>query len=103
MSTRFYRLLSSQSVVLKQSWIQEWHDDRLVPWVHYIPVTMGMDELPSLINFLVNDPEGKRLSIEISREGSTWSRQVLRRIDMSIYVYRLLLELAEIYSSVESQ
>lgn len=49
MSTRFYRLLSRQAVVLKQTWFPEWHDDRLIPWAHYIPVTMSMEELPSLI------------------------------------------------------
>lgn len=101
MSTRFYRLLSHHSVVLKQTWFQEWHDDRLVPWIHYVPVTLEMDELPSLMNFLVNDPEGKRLSEVIAQAGHQWSREVLREIDMSIYIYRLLLELAEIYGPVE--
>jgi hypothetical protein len=100
MSTRFYRLLSHRSVVLKQTWFQEWHDARLVPWVHYIPVTMEIEELPSLMNFLVNDPEGERLSGEIASAGYKWSREVVREIDMSIYVYRLLLELAEIYGPV---
>ncbi|KAH8689007.1 hypothetical protein BGW36DRAFT_402061 [Talaromyces proteolyticus] len=102
MSTRFYRLLSQHAVVLKQSWFQEWHDDRLVPWVHFVPVTMGMEELPALMDFLVNDPEGERLSSEIAQSGSTWSRQVLRPIDMSIYIYRLLLEMAELYGSEDS-
>lgn len=97
MSTRFYRLLSRQAVVLKQTWFQEWHDDRLVPWAHYIPVTMTMEELPALVNFLVNDPVGKGLSAEIAHAGSTWSREVLREIDMSIYLYRLLLEMASLF------
>ncbi|KAJ5909230.1 hypothetical protein N7495_001912 [Penicillium taxi] len=102
MSTRFYRLLSRQAVVLKQTWFQEWHDDRLVPWAHYIPVTMSMEELPALLNFLANDPVGEKLSEEISLEGYTWSRQVLREIDMSIYIYRLFLELTELYGPVEA-
>ncbi|KAM4056554.1 glycosyl transferase family 90 domain-containing protein [Hirsutella rhossiliensis] len=97
MSTRFYRLLSRQAVVLKQTWFQEWHDDRLIPWAHYIPVTMTMEELPALIDFLVNDPEGEALSAEIALAGSARSREVLREIDMSIYIYRLLLEMAELY------
>ncbi|KAJ5367836.1 hypothetical protein N7541_001777 [Penicillium brevicompactum] len=102
MSTRFYRLLSRKAVVLKQTWFEEWHDDRLIPWAHYIPVTMGMKEVPALINFLVNDPQGVQLSAEIAQAGSNWSQQVLRKIDMSIYVYRLLLELRELYSPVDS-
>lgn len=97
MSTRFYRLLSRQAVVLKQTWFQEWHDERLVPWAHYIPVSMTMEELPALITFLVNDPRGRRFSAEIAQAASTWSRQVLREIDMSIYLYRLLLEIATLF------
>lgn len=101
MTARFYRLLSQQAVVLKQTLFQEWHDDRLIPWVHYIPVTMSMDELPELLNFLINDPEGEQLSLEIAETASIWSRQALREIDMSIYLYRLLLELAEIFGPVD--
>ena len=38
------------------------------------------------------------MSREIAEEGARWSRQVLRTEDMSVYVYRLLLELADIYN-----
>ncbi|KAJ5569379.1 hypothetical protein N7450_011865 [Penicillium hetheringtonii] len=103
MSTRFYRLLSRRAVVLKQTWFHEWHDDRLIPWAHYIPVTMEMNELPDLMDFLVNDPEGERLSGEIAEAGYTWSKQVLRGIDISIYLYRLFLELAELYGPVDPE
>jgi Glycosyl transferase family 90 len=98
MSTRFYRLLSQRAVVLKQTWFQEWHDDRLIPWAHYIPVTMTMEELPSLLNFLLNDPEGEVLSAEIAESAYIWSHKALREIDMSIYIYRLLLEIADLYN-----
>lgn len=103
MSTRFYRLLSRRAVVLKQTWFHEWHDDRLVPWAHYIPVTMEMNELPALMDFLINDPEGERLSAEIAEAGYTWSKQVLRKIDITIYLYRLFLELAELYGPVDPE
>ncbi|KAJ5111993.1 glycosyl transferase family 90 domain-containing protein [Penicillium argentinense] len=66
-STRFYRLLSRRAVVLKQTWFHEWHDDRLIPWAHYILVTMSMEELPALMDFLINDPEGEQLSAETIR------------------------------------
>ncbi|KJZ74540.1 hypothetical protein HIM_06136 [Hirsutella minnesotensis 3608] len=102
MSTRFYRLLSRKTVVFKQTWFQEWHDDRLIPWAHYIPVTMTMEELPALINFFVNNSNGEKLSAEIALAGSTWSKKVLREIDMSIYLYRLLLEMAELFNLEET-
>jgi len=46
-SERFYRLLRSNSLVLKQALYEEWHDDRLIPWVHYIPVSASFEELPN--------------------------------------------------------
>ncbi|OJJ98296.1 glycosyltransferase family 90 protein [Aspergillus aculeatus ATCC 16872] len=101
MSGRFYHLLSQRAVVLKQTWFQEWHDERLLPWAHYIPVTMGMEELPSVVDFLINDPDGERISAEIAEAGSAWSRRVLRDIDMSVYVYRLLLEMAAIFKPLD--
>lgn len=101
MTARFYRLLSQEAVVLKQTWFQEWHDDRLVPWAHYIPVSMSMDELPEVLDFLINDPEGEQLSLKIAQTASTWSRQALREIDMSIYLYRLLLEVTEIFGHAD--
>ena len=97
MSTRFYRLLSQRSVVLKQTLFQEWHDDRLVPWIHYVPISLEMTELPEIMTYLVGNPEGARYSEEIANTGYEWSRQVVRKIDMSIYMYRLMLELAQLF------
>jgi hypothetical protein len=39
-SRRFYSLMFSKSTVLKQTWQQEYFDEWLFPWVHYIPVSM---------------------------------------------------------------
>ncbi|PHH73337.1 hypothetical protein CDD80_3898 [Ophiocordyceps camponoti-rufipedis] len=36
-SGRFYKLLASKTLPLKQTLLREWHDERLVPWVHYAP------------------------------------------------------------------
>jgi hypothetical protein len=47
---------------------------------------MEMEELPALISFLIDDPEGEQLSAEVAHAGSDWSHQVLREIDMSIYL-----------------
>ena len=99
MSTRFYRLLSRQAVVLKQTWFQEWHNDRLIPWAHYIPKTMERGELPAVLNFLMNDPRGETMSVQVVQAGSRRAREVLRQIDMSIYIYRLLLEMAELFGN----
>ncbi|CAH0038463.1 unnamed protein product [Clonostachys rhizophaga] len=95
-SGRFYKLLASRSVPLKQTIMQEWHDDRLVPWVHYIPVSQDMRELPELITYLTSTKSGQEQARKIAEQGRDWYSKAFREVDMTIYIYRLLLELARL-------
>ncbi len=96
-SGRYYALLASRSAPLKQTLLREWHDERLAPWVHYVPVSQGMDELPELVAYLVGDgDEGEQAARAIAEQGRAWSQQVLREADMAIYTFRLMLELARL-------
>ena len=95
-SGRYYMLLASRSVPLKQTLLREWHDDRLVPWFHYIPVSQGMEELPELVSFLTLTKVGQQIAQEIAEHGRIWFSQAFREADFSIYIYRLLLELARL-------
>ncbi|KAF3219670.1 F-actin-capping protein subunit beta [Orbilia oligospora] len=94
-SGRFYRLLQSNSVVFKQTLVEQWHDERVIPWVHYIPVTIGLDEIEDLVRFF--STEGARQAEEIAAESTSWVKVALRPIDMTIYEYRLLLEYAALF------
>ncbi|KAH6518113.1 hypothetical protein HBI81_176100 [Parastagonospora nodorum] len=95
-SGRYYQLLASNSAPLKQTLLREWHDERLVPWVHYIPVSMGMEELPELVTHLTANEAGMRTARDVAEAGKEWFGKALREVDRSVYVYRLLLELARI-------
>ncbi|KAF1969746.1 hypothetical protein BU23DRAFT_539098 [Bimuria novae-zelandiae CBS 107.79] len=95
-SGRFYQLLASQSVPLKQTLLREWHDDRLIPWVHYIPVSQSMEELPELVSYLILSGMGQSRAKEIADQGRKWFSEAFREVDMSIYLYRPLLELARL-------
>ncbi|EPS39268.1 hypothetical protein H072_6956 [Dactylellina haptotyla CBS 200.50] len=97
-SGRYYRLLQSNCLVFKQTLFEQWHDDRLVPWVHYVPVSMGMEELESAIDYFANDPRGKIFGERIAMDGQKWAKKVLRSVDMTIYTYRLLLEYAALFN-----
>jgi Glycosyl transferase family 90 len=97
-SGRYYRLLKSKSCVLKLTVFREWHDDRLVPWVHYIPVSTGAEELGELVRFLIEDDVGKEIGRRIADQGRTWANKVLRRTDMEIAFFRLLIEYARLIS-----
>ncbi|KAL9009145.1 MAG: hypothetical protein Q9173_005801 [Seirophora scorigena] len=95
-SGRYYKLLASRSAPLKQTLLREWHDERLVPWLHYIPVSQSLEELPELVSYLTSTRAGQRRAKEVAECGRDWSSKALRKIDRSIYTYRLLLELARL-------
>jgi len=95
-SGRYYKLIASRSVPLKQTLLREWHDDRLIPWVHYVPVSQGMDEVPELVFYLTSTKSGRERAEEIANQGREWYSRAFRDIDLTIYTYRLLLELARL-------
>ncbi|KAF4334240.1 beta-1 2-xylosyltransferase 1 [Fusarium beomiforme] len=95
-SGRYYKLLASNSVPIKQTLLQEWHDDRLIPWLHYIPISQSMDELPELVFYLTSTPSGKEVAKRIAEQGREWYSRAFREVDMGLYVYRLLLEMARL-------
>ena len=95
-SGRYYKLLASRSTPLKQTLLREWHQDRLVPWVHYVPVSQGMEEVPELVFYLTSTEDGQRRAREIAEQGRSWFQVAFREVDLSIYTYRLLLELARL-------
>ena len=95
-SGRYYQLLASNSVPLKQTLLREWHDDRLVPWVHYISVSQNLEEVPELVNYLTASETGQKDARNVAEWGSEWHGRALREIDMAIYVYRLMLEMARV-------
>ncbi|KAI5460771.1 hypothetical protein BGZ63DRAFT_357798 [Mariannaea sp. PMI_226] len=95
-SGRYYKLLASRSVPLKQTLFREWHDDRLVPWMHYIPISQSMEELPELVFYLTSTEPGRQRAKQIADSGRLWYSKAFREADRSIYVYRLMLELARL-------
>jgi hypothetical protein len=95
-SGRYYKLLASRSTPLKMTIFREWHDDRLVPWYHYIPVSLGMEELPELVMHLTTTESGQRRAKEIADQGREWYLKAFRDVDKTIYLYRLFLELARL-------
>jgi hypothetical protein len=95
-SGRFYKLLASRSTVLKQTLLREWHDDRLVPWLHYIPVSQSMRELPELVLYLTSTDAGQQRAREIADAGRECHSKAFRKADMAVYVYRLVLEPARL-------
>lgn len=97
-SGRFYRLLESKCAVVKQTIFKEWHDGRIVPWVHFIPVSPSADELGEIMRFLTQEEAGKRISSDVASQSRHWAKRTLRMIDMEITFLRIMLEYGRIVS-----
>ncbi|KAI9929613.1 hypothetical protein MW887_001087 [Aspergillus wentii] len=97
-SGRFYRLLRSKSAVIKQTLYREWHDDWLIPWFHYFPLSMDLNDLPEIIRYLTQEPEGLALGKKVAQRSRDWSNQALRKKDMELVFWRILLEYGRILS-----
>jgi hypothetical protein len=93
-SGRFHKHLAGHTTPLKLSIFREWHDERLTPWLHYVPVSQSMEELPELMRFLATTGEGQEIAFRIAEEGSKWYHRALTPVHQGLYLYRLFLELA---------
>ncbi|KAJ5480382.1 hypothetical protein N7530_005891 [Penicillium desertorum] len=93
-SGRYRGFMLSTSLPIKATIYNEWHDSRLIPWVHFVPMdTTYIDVYGILAYFLGGRDKAAR---KIALAGKAWGEKVLRREDMEIYTYRLLLEYARI-------
>jgi hypothetical protein len=99
LSGRFRAFLTSNSCVMKATIFKEWHDHRLMPWVHFVPFDITLRDLWSTMAYFLgfagspaHDVEGERIAIE----GRLWAEKVMRKEDMLLYVHRVLLEYGRI-------
>ncbi|KAG6006581.1 hypothetical protein E4U21_006879 [Claviceps maximensis] len=96
-SARFRGFLRSTSLPLKATVYAEWHDDRLTPWVHFVPFDNTFQDLYALLDYFSDKHgAGDAAARFIAEQGREWSEKVLRREDMHLYVWRLLLEWARV-------
>ncbi|KAF2207209.1 glycosyltransferase family 90 protein, partial [Cercospora zeae-maydis SCOH1-5] len=113
-SGRFLGFLQSNSLPIKATVYDQWHDGRLVPWKHFVPMDNGFEDLYGILEYFAGydaekieaEIDGKETgrsvaghdenAEEIATAGAKWSRKVLRREDRLAYLYRLILELARL-------
>ncbi|EFW99742.1 capsule associated protein [Grosmannia clavigera kw1407] len=95
-SARWRSFLRSSSLPLKATIYAEWHDDRLVAWAHYAPLDSSYVDLYGVMDYFLGGAHGDAAAQRIADEGRRWAEAVLRREDMRLYVWRLLLEYARV-------
>lgn len=91
-SGRFYAFLKSRSLVYKFAVFREWHFEWLRPWVHYIPLSLQGDDWLESVRFFGDGALGKKEAERMAMQGRDWANKVLRREDMEVWFFRLLLE-----------
>ncbi|KAH7249514.1 hypothetical protein MRS44_007197 [Fusarium solani] len=94
-SGRYLGFLNSTSLPIKATLFREWHDSRLVPWVHFVPMDNRFQDFYGIMEYFLGykDISGHdKVAEKIALEGRDWAEKVLRKEDMQIYVLRLLLE-----------
>lgn len=102
-SGRFLPFLQSHSLPFKAALFREWWDDRVTPWQHFVPLDIrGQGLWATLAYFagLEGKANGRDVKVaahefqgeRIAEQGRDWANKVLRKEDMEIYFFRLLLE-----------
>ncbi|KAI9687214.1 MAG: hypothetical protein M1822_002257 [Bathelium mastoideum] len=98
---RFVAFLRSHSLVFKAGILREWWSHRVTAWKHFIPLDVrGHNLFPTLAyfrGFPATKETGELLPHEdaaqrIAEDGKRWAERVLRKEDMEVYMFRLLLE-----------
>ncbi|KAI1137109.1 glycosyltransferase family 90 protein [Hypoxylon sp. FL0543] len=97
--------LRSHSVPVLSSIFREWYTERLMPWVHFIPIDLRYHALHSTMAYFIGLKnrgsingrpqltEGRQEDARwIAEQGRKWADRAIRREDMEVYMFRLLLE-----------
>lgn len=104
-SGRYRAFLLSTSLPIKATIYREWHDSRLVAWKHFIPMDNRFTDYYGILEYFrgfegldgsQKVPGHDEAAKKIAYDGRDWAEKVLRKEDMQIYVFRLLLEYARI-------
>jgi len=95
-SARYRGLLLSTSLPLKATIYAEWHDDRLRPWLHFVPLDNTFQDIHAVLDYFTRDTKGDAAAKMIAETGKIWTEKVHRREDMLLYTWRVLLEFARV-------
>jgi hypothetical protein len=111
-SGRFLGFLQSNSLPIKASIYDEWHDGRLVAWKHFVPMDNSFMDLYGILEYFAgydakkiegaeaDESRGRSAHDEeaekIAMQGTEWAERALRKVDRLAYIYRLILEMARL-------
>ncbi|KAL9101079.1 MAG: hypothetical protein Q9163_003627 [Psora crenata] len=106
-SGRFLPFLQSKSLPFRTGIFRAWYDSRLTAWAHFVPIDIRLHGLFSTLAYFTGTKgeegastltgkagmEARIVAGEaIAERGREWAAKVLRKEDMEVYLFRLLLE-----------
>lgn len=99
------RTVRSHSVPFVSTIFRQWYTDRLIPWLHFVPIDIRYQGLHTTLSYFTGTPKnstlnGRPVELEpqgrdgrwIAQEGAKWAKKALGEKDMEVYLFRLLLE-----------
>jgi hypothetical protein len=89
-SGRFLAFVRSASLPYRAALFRTWWEERIHPWRHYVPLDLRLDDLWPAVNYFGG--AGLKDAQEIAEAGRQWTRKALRKEDMQVYMFRLMLE-----------
>ncbi|GAW23098.1 hypothetical protein ANO14919_126480 [Xylariales sp. No.14919] len=89
-SGRFLPFVRSGSLPYRAALFRTWWEERIHPWKHYIPLDLRLDDFWPALNYFGGTGVGD--AKEIAEAGRQWAQKALRKEDMQVYMFRLLLE-----------
>lgn len=75
--------------------------DRVMPWLHYVPVKTDLTDLYDIMTFFRGDVSGNNsghdeMAKEIASAGKVWSQTFWRKEDMTAYMFRRVCSLLRV-------
>ncbi|KAG6009489.1 hypothetical protein E4U21_002125 [Claviceps maximensis] len=101
-SGRFLSFLRSMSLTFKFALFREWHDEWLAPWVHYVPLSLQGDDWLETVRFFDESSLGAGDAVRMAEESREWAGRAVRKEDMEVWFFRLLLEYARVIDDQRS-
>jgi hypothetical protein len=104
-SGRYLSFLHSTSIPIKATVYSEWHDDRLLPWLQFVPMDNSFVDMYGILDYFLGTGEDHvavlhgahdEAAKKIALGGQAWADKVLGKEDMHTYTLRLLLEYARL-------
>lgn len=98
-------VLKSESVPFLSTTFRTWYTERLIPWLHFVPIDTRLQALHTTITYFTGTEgrpalNGRDTKLEdhlkdakwIANQGRKWADKALGQEDLKVYMFRLLLE-----------